>query len=680
MVLRFPILLFFIFIHFHGSTAAQENSNERITSIADLRQLDSEGISRNIDVEIEAQITHISPTRDGLYLNDGEHGCYVALKTAETREIFQRPGQRVLVKGFSNADSYLPHIEAISIEPKGNAPLPLPVPLTAENFILPESDCAWTTVKGQVIKGTFDSHRFILTISAFGQDIELHLPNTLESSALSKSLFDAEIEVSGVLISESDDSGQLVDRHIGVPSVQYIRMTSEDRNQEIPLISIAELLQSDTPRNGSLRTKGIITYRDNSRVVLQYDRCGLLVRTTTPCLFERGDLVETVGLASRESTTTIFKAQSFRLLETSELPEPTRIEDLGKINREELDNTLVTLKAEIHEKRIAVNGAIISAEANGKVFQIGLPVSWTDLRDTPPHSIADITGIFQQATATAPLNPVDPDSFQLLVMDTEDITILKRQGWWTPRRFQTLLTIFAIVGAILAMALTWVWLLRRKVAEQTDTIRAQIAQESSASERERVARELHDSLEQNLAAVALQIENVIRFHKNEKFDKLGHALDVTKKMAKACQRESREAIYDLRGSDEESATWRDEMLLSEAERLGADIRLKISGKSYSLEADAKRQLRRIVREATYNSLRHGEATEVIVEYDYTPELFTAKVIDNGSGFDTKGPRPEGHFGLAGMEERAGRIGANFLLESAVGSGTTVSIRLPVKKT
>jgi len=261
-------------------------------------------------------------------------------------------------------------------------------------------------------------------------------------------------------------------------------------------------------------------------------------------------------------------------------------------------------------------------------------------------------------------------------MTTEDVNTLKKRGWWNLRRF---LAVLGLIGLILAVALGWVWLLRRKVSEQTATISAKVAQESSAKERERVARELHDSLEQNLAAVALHIQNCILFYSKEKYELLGPALDLTKKMAKACQRESREAIYDLRGTDEESAAWRDEMLLSEAERQGAEIKLKITGKSYSLEADAKRQLRRIVREATYNSLRHGAASEVIVEYDYTPDLFTAKVHDNGKGFDVNGPRPEGHFGLAGMEERAGRIGANFLLESELGSGTTVSIRLPVNK-
>ncbi len=668
------ILLFFLFTLATLAKAAEAP----ITSIAELRSLSREEANEKREVEIEAQITHVTPTRDGAHLHDGEFGCYVALQTTETRELSHRAGQRVLVKGVTSASSFHPHIEALSIEPKGEPPLPNPEELSAENLFLPEMDCQWITTRGQVLKGNFDQFTVILTIQALGEKIDLHLPNTLESSGLSKSLFDAEIEVDGVLITEYDESNSLTGRHIGVPSAQFIRILSEKQKKEIPLIDLATLNENETPSAGSIRTRGIITYRDDSRVILQDEQRGLLVRTTAPCPYERGDKVEVIGLASTEATSILFKAQSFSLIESTELPAPTRILDLGKVDRSVIDNTLVIFTAVILEKRIAVNGAIISAEANGKVFQIGLPVSWTELKNVSPGATADITGIFQQATsgATAPLNPIDPDAFQLLVSDSDDIVILKRRGWWTLRRF---LLILALIGSILLIALTWVWLLRRKVAEQTATIGAQVAQESSAAERERVARELHDSLEQNLAAVALQINNCLRFFKNEKYEKLGPALEVTEKMAKACQRESREAIYDLRGSDEESAAWRDEMLLSEAERLGAEIKLKIKGKSYSLDADAKRQIRRIIREATYNSLRHGKASEIRVEYLYNSDQFTARIIDNGSGFDTQGPRPEGHFGLAGMEERAGRIGAKFILESEPGSGTTVSILLPVNK-
>jgi len=198
-------LLLCAFTSLVGSLAraqAPENESRRILSIEQLRNLSPEEASQKLEIEIEAQITLVSPTREGLYLHDGELGCYVTLKTAEAQTIPQRPGQRVLVKGYTNADSYLPHIEALSIEPRGDAPLPLPASLDQEMLTRPAAEYSWVKAGGKVLQGRFDEQSFIITIESMGEKIDLHLPNTLESSMLSNSLFEAEIEIRGVLITE----------------------------------------------------------------------------------------------------------------------------------------------------------------------------------------------------------------------------------------------------------------------------------------------------------------------------------------------------------------------------------------------------------------------------------------------------------------------------------------------
>jgi len=647
-----------------------------ITSLSDLRALSEEEATKKISVELNAQVTRLGLTQNAVYIHDGTTGGYVELQTIETRELRLAPGQLIQVKGYTKPGLRTPQIEALAIKIVGDDPLPDPIGLTSENISMLPLENAWVTTQGKVLFESRNRDTVILTIESVGEELELHLPKTLESDVFSRSLIDTKIQIQGVLSSKRDDDGALT-HYIGVPSPQFIRMISPRLQEETQLIPLSEVREIDTPRFAPLKVRGVITYHDQSRVIIQQNGVGLLLRTTTPCPYAVDDRVEAIGFASTEAFTTSLKAQSFSLLESSPQPTPRRIEDISQIDPAELDNTLVTVTANILKKETTLNGSVLTCSiGKNHFFRVGLPTSWNEIKKIPTRSTAEITGIYQLSSASSPLNPIEPDGFQLLVMDIDQIKILSWQGWWNINRVFTTL---AAVGSILLIALTWVWLLKRKVAEQTDTIRSQVAQESSAQERERVARELHDSLEQNLSAVAFQIDNSIRFYDKEMNEKLGPALQITKKMLKACQRESREAIYDLRGSDEESAAWRDEMLLSEAERLGAEIRLRIVGDSYSLDSDDKRQLRRIIREATYNALRHGGSSEIRVEYIYEPENFTAIVRDNGTGFDVNSPRPDGHFGLAGMEERAGRIGAKFILESEPGSGTTVTITLPIHR-
>lgn len=646
-----------------------------IKSLRDLRALTIEDAARRLPVALEGQILSFSADGDSLYLYKDGLGCEVLLGQGANTGMPFSPGQNVFVRGITGSDTFLPHISALTLRIQSESPLPQPIPLTPDNLFTPELDCAWVEISGQIQKLRQKERRIILPVLNDGYELDLHLPNTHANREIALSLQGQNTHVTGVLCTNSGLTRDLEGRYLTLASTQFLELHQSQIAKRAPLQPLPSLKGIAPLTNSLIRTRGVLTYSDRSRLILQSEGRGLLVRTLEPCQHPLGSLLEVSGILSLEPFTNSLKAQSVTFLEQSTLPAPLSFEPTTNLSQEVLDNVLVSLPAEIIERRFALTGSVLTCSAEGTLFQIGLPVSWADLKGLPIGARIQITGVYQRSSSSMPLNPTDPDGFHLLVQNDGQIEILD-SGPILARGLA--IRILVGTGVLSAAALLWIWLLRRKVAQQTRIISDTVARESSNRERERVARELHDSLEQNLTAVAFQIDNVIRFYKNQKYEPLGPALEVTKKMAKACQRESREAIYDLRGSDE-SAAWRDEMLLSEAERLGAEIKLKIQGMSYSINKDKQRQIRRIVREATYNGLRHGEATEIRVEYHYLPDSFTTIVRDNGKGFDTKGPRPEGHFGLAGMEERAGRIGAKFILDSTLGSGTTVTIQLPVNR-
>ena len=660
-----------------GPLCAQEVEEQPIQSVVDLRGLFLEEASQGKPVDLTAQVLALSPNGEQIFLHTSDGGVEADLTGLIARDLALHPGLFVKVRGVTAQGSLFPKIQAHSIHPSGEGPLPPALPLSRENLFEPDLDGRWVQTEGSLSSLQQQGPLLRAFLTTFETQLELHLTHDASSFAFLRSLLGQKVAVQGVLVTLPDEQREVGGRHLVVPSTQFVLPDAADARNNALAVTIANVKSRMQPEISPVRIRGTVTYLDDSRTVIQSGGDGLLIRTANRTKCEPGDLVEATGFIALEPFTNALRSRSVEPLGPAlEKVEPIVLSNLENIDLAGLDHLLITLEAELIDLQTTLNGTVFTCLKDGQVFQAGVGLGWSELDPIAPKSTIRLTGILQRAGSSLPLNPVDPRSFQLLIPGINSIEVLE-----SPSRFdfRLLLNALAVLVLIAAAALAWVYLLRRKVNQQTQIIADRVARESMNSERERVARELHDSLEQNLSAVAFQIENALRFFNNEKFEKLGPALEISKKMAKACQRESREAIYDLRGSEEEAGHWRDEMLLSEAERLGSNISLKISGQTYSLPSDKQRQLRRIVREATYNGLRHGKSKEIRVEYIYEPHQFTAIVRDNGKGFNTKGPRPEGHFGLAGMEERAGRIGAKFSLESELGYGTTVSIRLPVDR-
>ena len=139
---------------------------------------------------------------------------------------------------------------------------------------------------------------------------------------------------------------------------------------------------------------------------------------------------------------------------------------------------------------------------------------------------------------------IRPDTFHLLLASPGDVTVLRKPSWWTPPR------ILAAVGAVLLMALAavlWVVVLRHRVAVQTEIIRRQLARETLYEERGQIARELHDTLEQELAGISLQLDTVSA-KLPEAADGPRQLLDLARSLLRHSRSEARRSIMDLRAS------------------------------------------------------------------------------------------------------------------------------------
>lgn len=203
--------------------------------------------------------------------------------------------------------------------------------------------------------------------------------------------------------------------------------------------------------------------------------------------------------------------------------------------------------------------------------------------------------------------------------------------------------------------------------------------EERVAERTRIARELHDTLIQEMNGLSLQIAALSKVAIAPETAK--ERLRELKRQAEYCLREARQSVWDIRSADAgvvDLAT----ALRESGEQLcvGKNIRfaLVIEGDQKSIAPAVRQQLVRIGREAIANAVQHAQANRIEVRLLFGKEALHLKISDDGSGFDllNNTPKAAGHFGLSTMRERADQIHARIQISSTVGEGTCVLVTIP----
>lgn len=237
-------------------------------------------------------------------------------------------------------------------------------------------------------------------------------------------------------------------------------------------------------------------------------------------------------------------------------------------------------------------------------------------------------------------------------------------------------TIFGVMGYIVTRIMAGQRQQRQKLAEAN----AQLAQHAAtleqltvSRERNRLARELHDTLAHTLSAVSVQLEAVDsawEANPAKARDLLGKSLAQTR----SGLTETRRALQALRASpldDLGLALAVRNLAESTAQRGGLQLALDIP-ELEPLSAETEHQVYRIAQEALANVLKHAGAQTLAVQLRHTVRGYVFRVEDDGIGFTAAAP-PNGHFGLQGMRERAELLGATLVVESGPGQGTTVHL-------
>jgi ligand-binding sensor domain-containing protein len=203
-----------------------------------------------------------------------------------------------------------------------------------------------------------------------------------------------------------------------------------------------------------------------------------------------------------------------------------------------------------------------------------------------------------------------------------------------------------------------------------------------AAERNRLAREIHDTLAQSFVAVSMRLEVMAQMLRgSENVEPCRQQLDQTRTLVREGLEEARRSIWDLRseGADAQTLPSRLARLVRTTMSEVSDTRLENTGVYRALGQSVEDELYRIAQEAVTNAVRHANPSTIRLRLSYSLDHVLLEVVDDGTGFDLlSGPAADGgHFGLAGIRERARILRAEVMLESAPGEGTSIRVNLPL---
>jgi signal transduction histidine kinase len=204
--------------------------------------------------------------------------------------------------------------------------------------------------------------------------------------------------------------------------------------------------------------------------------------------------------------------------------------------------------------------------------------------------------------------------------------------------------------------------------------------EAVLAERNRMAREIHDTLAQSFVGVSVQLELASQLLTQSQIPAAHQQLDRTRTYVREGLAEARRSIWNLRAiTAQHSLPTRLTQLIEKSNTDHLKATLNIGGTYRPLAPTVEDEVLRIAQEALTNTTRHAQATQASIDLRYHSARLTLTITDDGRGFEsTDSSLPaKGHFGLQGMRERAAQINAQLTIESAPGKGTIITLDAPI---
>jgi len=653
---------------------AKAPSPPPMRTAAEVRGLSPQVAREGRPVKLEAVVTFNYPEMRFLFVQDRTAGIYVEAWRHLHRV---QPGDRVEIEGVSGPGSFVPIVTQPRLRVVGHGPLPRARRVRPQDLRSGQEDSQWIEVEG-VVRAVTPHRRFTeIRMAQDGVRFQVELPPPTDPG-LAARLVNARVRVRAVCRSVLTVKGQLGDIVLSSPGPEALVVLTPPATEPfaLPLSPVNTLFRFAAGKSWEhrVRVRGTVTFSEPGDLYLDDGTGGLRVRTSAGPAPAVGDEVDAIGFASLSDYSPVLQDAEVRVLGRKRSVVPVVVTPEDAL-RGRCDGELVSMEARLLEHVRGREGGQLSLRAGPYLFTALLAgrAPWGD--DLRPGSGLRLTGVCRVSADEQRV----PQSFQLLLRSASDVEIPDPAPWWTPRHAAWVLA--AMAGAV-ALAMAWVVTLRRHAAAQRRIIWQRVKRETELQERQRMARELHDTLEQNLTGISLCLEAAsLSLDKSPQMAEqhLGRALVHVDRSIEEVHR----SVWALREESLEAhglAASLDEMgqQLAGCSPTPIAVSTRVEGESRSFSLAVENHLLHIGQEALTNAVKHGKATRIVLTLRYAERAFCLRVGDDGRGFDARAPTAPGRLGLVGMRERALEIGGRVEVRSAPGRGTEVDVWVPIE--
>lgn len=668
-------------IVFAWLAAAFSAGGQPITSIQAIRELSLEKARERPLVQLEAVTTFYHPDWGVLFVHDGSSGICVGVPEHQRPAKPYAQGTRLSVAGVVSEGEFLPVVLPESILESGTAPLPAFEPVSAQELLTPAMDCHPVEVNA-VVKGTsFMDQSLVVDLQVDGWLVRALLPQRKPLTQLPWQLLERRVKVRGVAGTHFNDQRQMSGRLLFVHGLDAFELIEEVKTASpAPTVPVNGLLRVDSPLRERVRVRGQATHVVEGHGLYLRDAGGsMFVQTAQPVGIQRGDEVEAEGYPVVTPFRPSLSAVDVKKVADGARPTPVEFHAAAQRNSAE-QCELVTLTAEFMEMNRGREATTLICRAEGHTFEALLSHPAAPAEDYEPGMKLQLTGICELVTDRPLVIPRNATGFRILLREPGDVIVVARPSWWNERHA---LWVLGGVGGLAVLIAAWALTLQFIVARQSKMIRQQAQQHATLEERQRIARDLHDTLEQELVGVNMLLDST--------FKKLngGHAeatdtLDLARRLLRRAREDSRSTIRELRSVSLEQrglAAAMEELLRPLATAAGAEFHATTTGTPTRLAGTTETALLRLAQEAVSNAGKHSKAQNIELRLAYETDQVSLEVRDDGCGFDLEAASAEpGHFGLSGMRERAEKLGGQLRIESQPGRGTCVSVSVTLNPT
>jgi signal transduction histidine kinase/CheY-like chemotaxis protein len=467
---------------------------------SDIRSMEATDAAKRLPIDLQATVTYASIPSGLLFVQDESAGIYTDVFGPLPVGI--TAGWRVRVQGRTTGGAFAPGISHARVWHIGEAPLPRPIPLAGDALLSARMDSQWIQIEG-VARSLEQSDGYVT----------LHLVNGPtrftayldEWGKLPEYLLGARLRLTGACGSSSNARRQFNGVEIYVQRPEQIRIIRPGADPfQFPVRSARGLLQFSPLEEpaSQVHLRGVVTMVTRSGSVFVRDSSGgLEVLPAKPTNLALGDQVDFAGYPKPTRLGAVLEDATLRKIRPGAQPTPQRT-SVYQILDNNLDSELVELDGKLVSQIPTLGEVHLLLDSAGNYFTAKLDLK-TPLR-TPlePGSKLRVRGICVVSPPASTGENI-PHSFELRLRTPDDVIVLKPAPWWTADRAYR----GVLVGTVLlAGTLVWVFVLRRKVRQQTATIEKKLQTEATLRE---VAQTANQTKSEFLANMSHEIRTPV---------------------------------------------------------------------------------------------------------------------------------------------------------------------------